>query len=130
MDLILKNSSVFYNPAMAGSRTRSVLLLNYAINSGIFGEGEVYAPDGLAATGLRARRWLNELPLSSANRLRVEMADNNPESLLWAKKINEELPPMNGTDNLNYTLGDLRKVVLNSGRHCRHRSIRFSSSIY
>ncbi len=112
-----KNSSVFYNPAMAGSRTRSVLLLNYAINSGIFGEGEVYALDGLAATGLRARRWLNELPLSSTNRLRVEMVDNNPESLLWAKKINEELPPINGTDNLNYTLGDLRKVVLNSGRH-------------
>ena len=53
-----KMSSVFYNPAMSGSRTRSVILLNYAINSGFFGEGVVYALDGLAATGLRARRWM------------------------------------------------------------------------
>ncbi len=112
-----KRSSVFYNPAMSGSRTRSVILLNYAINSGFFGEGVVYALDGLAATGLRARRWMNELPSSSARRLQIEIVDSNPESLLWAKKINEEIPPKNGIDNLTYTVGDLRKVVLNSGRH-------------
>ena len=81
-----KRSSVFYNPAMSGNRTRSVILLNYAINSGFFGEGVVYALDGLAATGLRARRWMNELPSSSARRLQIEIVDSNPESILWAKK--------------------------------------------
>ena len=60
---------------------------------------------------------MNELPSSSASRLQIEIVDNNPESLLWAKKINEEMPPINGSDNLTYSLGDLRKVVLNSGRH-------------
>jgi len=112
-----KMTPVFYNPAMSGNRTRSVMLLNYAINSGFFGEGMIYAIDGLAATGLRTRRWLNELPSSNASRLQIEMVDINPESLLWAKKINQEMPPFSSTENLIYCEGDLRKLVLNSGRH-------------
>ena len=35
--------SVFHNPAMAGSRTRSVLLMAYAIESGMLGDSEVRA---------------------------------------------------------------------------------------
>ena len=54
------SGKVFYNPAMSGSRTRSVLLLRHALEEGFLGEGAVYALDGLTASGLRARRWLNE----------------------------------------------------------------------
>ena len=46
---------VFHNPAMAGSRTRSVLLMAHAIESGILGDSKVRALDGLSASGLRAR---------------------------------------------------------------------------
>ena len=57
-----KGGGTFLNPAMSGSRTRSVLLLQHAIESGMLGDGAIYALDGLAATGVRARRWINELP--------------------------------------------------------------------
>ena len=62
---------VFYNPAMSGSRTRSIILMKHIIGSGYLGDSEIYAIDGLAASGLRARRWLNELPEKLVNRLRV-----------------------------------------------------------
>ena len=68
-----KSGGAFLNPAMAGSRTRSVLLLQYAIESGMLGDGTIYALDGLAATGVRARRWLNELPPESAERLDLSL---------------------------------------------------------
>ena len=55
--------AVFHNPAMSGSRTRSVLLLQHCIEAGLLGEGAIYALDGLSASGLRARRWLNEFCL-------------------------------------------------------------------
>ena len=42
---------VFYNPAMAGSRTRSVILMKNIIDSGFLGDSEIYAIDGLAASG-------------------------------------------------------------------------------
>ena len=42
---------VFHNPAMAGSRTRSVLLMAFAIESGILGDSKVRALDGLSASG-------------------------------------------------------------------------------
>ena len=32
---------VFYNPAMSGSRTRSVLVLKHAIEQGLVGKGEI-----------------------------------------------------------------------------------------
>ena len=51
--------AIFHNPAMAGNRTRSVLLMQHAIEAGLLGDSTVYALDGLSASGLRARRWLN-----------------------------------------------------------------------
>ena len=47
------SGKVFYNPAMAGSRTRSVILMKKIIDSGFLGDSEIYAIDGLAASGLR-----------------------------------------------------------------------------
>ena len=75
------SEKVFYNPAMAGSRTRSVILMKHIIESGFLGDSEIYAIDGLAASGLRARRWLNELPSNYAERWRATICDLNTNSL-------------------------------------------------
>ncbi|MED6312666.1 MAG: hypothetical protein VX653_02355, partial [Candidatus Thermoplasmatota archaeon] len=75
---------VFHNPAMAGSRTRSVMLIAHAIESGMLGKSEVRALDGLSASGLRARRWLNELPAESASRLIATVGDMAQTALDWA----------------------------------------------
>lgn len=111
------SSSVFHNPAMAGSRTRSVLLLMHAIEEGMLGDGAIYALDGLSATGLRARRWLNELPPDLAERMRVTIVDLSPDALAWATGSHEEFPPTHGCGQLSSVEGDLRGVVLESGRH-------------
>ena len=76
---------VFYNPAMAGSRTRSVLLFRHAMEEGMLGDGTVYALDGLTASGLRARRWLNELPFEISSRISATIVDLEKESLYWAR---------------------------------------------
>ena len=82
---------VFHNPAVAGSRTRSVLLLQYCIEAGLLGEGTIYAIDGLSASGLRARRWLNELPSDSAGRISATMSDMDSAALDWAMLCHEEV---------------------------------------
>jgi len=109
--------AVFHNPAMAGSRTRSVLLMQHAIEAGLLGEGTLYALDGLSATGLRARRWLNELPADSAARISATMGDMDPVALDWAMRCHEEFPPEHGEGELIAHLGDLRTAVLEHGRH-------------
>ena len=108
---------VFHNPAMSGSRTRSVLLLQHCIEAGLLGDGSIYALDGLSATGLRARRWLNELPAKSAGRISATMGDMDPVALNWAMRCHEEFPPEHGEGELLPHLGDLRKSVLEHGRH-------------
>jgi len=108
---------VFHNPAMSGSRTRSVLLLQHCIEAGLLGDGSIYALDGLSATGLRARRWLNELPAKSAARISATMGDMDPVALNWAMRCHGEFPPEHGEGELLPHLGDLRKSVLEHGRH-------------
>ena len=112
-----RGGGVFLNPAMSGSRTRSVLLLDYAMESGMLGEGTVYALDGLAASGIRARRWLNELPANKAERLDVAISDLDENSLSWAMRSHDEFPPVHGKGSLTSSVGDLRKIVLAHGRH-------------
>ena len=107
---------VFYNPAMAGSRTRSVLLFRHALDLGILGEGTVYALDGLTASGLRARRWLNELSPEETERISATIVDLEEEALKWAEASHSEFPPRGG-GILEPSKGDLRSVVLRSGRH-------------
>ncbi len=107
--------SVFHNPAMAGSRTRSVLLMAHAIESGVLGDSEIRALDGLSASGLRARRWLNELPPSSSSRLIATVGDMDQNALDWAMKTEAEFPSKNG--ELNSLLGDLRASVISQGWH-------------
>lgn len=112
-----RSGGVFLNPAMSGSRTRSVLLLDYAMESGMLGDGAVYALDGLSAGGLRARRWLNELPVENARRLDVTISDLDSDALSWAMGSHLEFPPMHGEGELSSSVGDLRKLVLSHGRH-------------
>ena len=111
------SGKVFYNPAMAGSRTRSVLLLRHALDMGFLGEGTVYALDGLTASGLRARRWLNELPAEMSERVSATIVDLEEEALRWAEASHNEFPPSQGGGILEPSKGDLRSVVLRSGRH-------------
>jgi len=106
---------VFHNPAMAGSRTRSVLLMAHAIESGMLGDSKVRALDGLSASGLRARRWLNELPNESASRLIATVGDMEQKALDWAIATESEFPAENG--ELLPLLGDLRTSVLSQGWH-------------
>ena len=106
---------VFYNPAMSRSRTRSVLLMQYAIENKLLGNGPIYAVDGLSATGLRARRWLNELPQDSAKRIRATIIDMNQFALNLALKTHEEFPPVHSEGELKAINGDLRSAILNQG---------------
>ena len=108
---------VFYNPAMSGSRTRSIILMKHIIESGYLGDSEIYAIDGLAASGLRARRWLNELPEKLVNRLRVTICDMNENSIKRAKENHQRFPPNNEGGILNWRQGDLRSAVLDQGWH-------------
>ena len=109
---------VFYNPAMSGSRTRSIMLMKHIIESGYLGDSEIYAIDGLAASGLRARRWLNELPKKLVNRLRVTICDINENSIRRAMENHQKFPPRNGGIGvLNGKQGDLRSAILDQGWH-------------
>ena len=94
-----------------------MLLLQHCIEAGLLGDGSIYALDGLSATGLRARRWLNELPAKSAARISATMGDMDPVALNWAMRCHEEFPPEHGEGELLPHLGDLRKSVLEHGRH-------------
>ncbi len=111
------SGKVFYNSAMAGSRTRSVLLFRHAMEEGLLGDGDVYALDGLTASGLRARRWLNELPPEMSSRISATIVDLEGEALGWAEASHEQFPPSHGKGELRARQGDLRAEVLRSGRH-------------
>jgi tRNA (guanine26-N2/guanine27-N2)-dimethyltransferase len=91
------------------------MLMAHAIESGILGNSEVRALDGLSASGLRARRWLNELPSETASRLIATVGDMNQNALDWAMKTEADFPSNNG--ELNSLLGDLRASVVSQGWH-------------
>ena len=109
------SDAVFHNPAMAGSRTRSVLLMAHVIESGILGDGPIRAIDGLSASGLRARRWLHELPEGIGERLIATAGDMNQNALDWAMATESEFPA--GRGEFNSLLGDLRSSILSQGWH-------------
>ena len=127
---------VFHNPAMTGSRTRSVLLLDQCLR-----ENWVTKPgatmrvlDGLAASAVRSRRWLGEIPSEQAARLRVTAIDTDATALAWAQANHQTHPPYSSGDDeegdyvddidedfpdhqqgLRFLQGDLRAKVLESG---------------
>ena len=111
------SEDVFYNPSMAGSRTRSVLLFKHAIERGFFGDGPIYAIDGLCASGLRARRWINELPRDMSARISATIVEMDPVALDWAMSNHLEYPPDMEILDFIPICGDFRSVVMSSGRH-------------
>ena len=80
-----KSGTGFMNPAMAPARTRSVLLLEDALEHGwLSGEGPIRALDALCATGIRVRRWRNEIHPDLQSRLHITANDLDAEALEWA----------------------------------------------
>ena len=105
---------VFHNSVMTGSRTRSVLLLHHILSSSYFPEGPIRILDGLGASGIRARRWLTELPIEQSKRLDVHVCDILPESLEWVEKNAQRF---NLDGSIKLIQGDLRSRVLEGGWH-------------
>ena len=80
-----KSGTGFMNPAMAPARTRSVLLLQDALEHGwINGDRPIRALDALCATGIRVRRWRNEINPEHQGRLHITANDLDSEALDWA----------------------------------------------
>ena len=77
----------FLNPAMAPTRTRSVMLLADALeHNWLVKPGRpIRALDALCATGVRIRRWRNEIPAELQHRLRITANDLDEFALAWAK---------------------------------------------
>ena len=90
-----KTGGGFLNPAMAPARTRSVLLLKDALEYNWLAPKEkpIRAFDAMCSTGVRIRRWRNEIPLELQERLRITGNDLNDFAISWAKHShNQNLP--------------------------------------
>ena len=85
----------FLNPAMAPARTRSVLLLADALENGwlVAGEKPIRVLDALCATGVRVRRWRNEIPANLQQRLRISANDLDEFALNWTRISHITHPP-------------------------------------
>lgn len=85
----------FLNPAMAPARTRSVLLLNDALEHNwlVRADQSIRVLDALCATGVRIRRWRNEVSAPLQERLRITANDLDQFALDWAKASHSLHPP-------------------------------------
>lgn len=85
----------FLNPAMAPARTRSVLLLADALENDwlVTGEKPIRVLDALCATGVRVRRWRNEIPANLQQRLRISANDLDEFALNWTRMSHITHPP-------------------------------------
>ena len=85
----------FLNPAMAPARTRSVLLLADALEHDwlVKPDHDLRALDALCATGVRVRRWRNEIPDEHQQRLRITANDLDKVALDHLKASHERHPP-------------------------------------
>ena len=91
----------FLNPAMAPARTRSLMLLADALeHHWLVKPGhDLRALDALCATGVRVRRWRNELPEAVQPRLRIAANDLDEFALNWLKRSHEAFPPRISVDH-------------------------------
>ena len=75
----------FLNPAMAPARTRSVMLLTDALEHGWIGKSPIIrAIDVMSATGIRVRRWRNEIPSELQPKLQITANDMDDFALSWS----------------------------------------------
>lgn len=98
--------SAFHNPAMADCRTRSVLLMDYMLDTEWFNKPQIHTLDALCATGSRINRLLTELPAEKAERLLIVGADLDEEALEYAQL---------NCPNVEFRNEDSRQVLLSSG---------------
>ena len=91
----------FLNPAMAPARTRSVLLLADALEHDwlVKPDHDLRALDALCATGVRVRRWRNEVPAEHQHRLRITANDLDAQALEELKTAHERFPPATSVDH-------------------------------
>ena len=100
-----KTGGGFLNPAMAPSRTRSVLLLKDALEHDWLTSQDkpIRAFDAMCSTGVRVRRWRNEIPNELQNRLRITGNDLNDFALSWAiNSHNQNLPKYTENIEMNF----------------------------
>ena len=100
-----KTGGGFLNPAMAPSRTRSVLLLKDALEHNWLTSADkpVRAFDALCSTGVRVRRWRNEITTELQSRLRITGNDLNDFALSWEiNSHNSNLPDYNENIEMNH----------------------------
>tara|TARA_B100000925_G_scaffold71473_1_gene49774 strand:+ start:639 stop:1982 length:1344 start_codon:yes stop_codon:yes gene_type:complete len=100
-----KTGGGFLNPAMAPARTRSVLLLKDALENNWLTPAEkpIRAFDAMCSTGVRIRRWRNEIPDELQNRLRITGNDLNEFALMWAAKSHQDnLPKYTENIDMNF----------------------------
>ena len=97
-----KTGPGFLNPAMAPARTRSVLLLCDVLeNEWLVKDGKsIRVFDALCSTGVRIRRWRNEIPSNLQNRLRITANDLDDFALNWAKISHQAHPPSTNIEHL------------------------------
>ncbi len=90
-----KSGGSFLNPAMAPARTRSVMLLNDALEYGWLVEKNepVRILDAMCSTGVRARRWRNEIPDIHQHRIWITANDLDSGALEWGKLSHAQHPP-------------------------------------
>ncbi len=98
--------SAFHNPAMADCRTRSVLLMDYMLDTEWFNKPQIHTLDALCATGSRINRLLTELPPEKAERLLIVGADLDEEALEYARQ---------NCPGVEFRNEDSRQVLLSSG---------------
>ena len=91
----------FLNPAMAPARTRSILLLNDALEHDwlVRSDQTIRVLDALCATGVRIRRWRNEIPPHVQQRLRITANDLDQFALDWAKISHSTHPPVQSIEH-------------------------------
>ena len=100
-----KTGGGFLNPAMAPSRTRSVLLLKDALEHDWLTSQDkpIRVFDAMCSTGVRIRRWRNEIPNELQSRLRITGNDLNDFALSWAiNSHNQNLPKYTENVEMNF----------------------------
>ena len=105
----------FLNPAMAPARTRSVMLLADALeHDWLVKPGhDLRALDALCATGVRVRRWRNEIPSTHQARLRISANDLDRFALDWLTASHATFP---SRTTVNHALEDDRYERPPSGK--------------
>jgi tRNA (guanine26-N2/guanine27-N2)-dimethyltransferase len=120
----------FLNPAMAPARTRSVMLLTDALEHDwlVKEDRPIRALDALCATGVRIRRWRNEVPGPHQQRLRITANDLDAFALSWAAKSHAAHPPETSVEHApeDDRHGETSTAVFDNGLHFQRLDARMA----